>query len=271
MTTTKAILGIGFLLSCWACITRQQRQNVALHQEPWSVSKLTGDSIWPKSTAWGWFDGKFEVAIEAGNEQHTLKGRVRMQQDSSVLIQLRPSIGVVDIARLWLRTDSVFMLDLLQNVAYTGRTDTFPISLGAMQSMMMGSAVPLMPTQTYTVEQHAQGSIRAFTSGGLTMLQHPHMVLPAQALVWNPDRTLAQMEWGQPEQSLRLSYFPEKFSTLQSVMVAMESQIQWRAKDQQGLARFSFSKIEVGVPTSLSLSIPKHFPQRNIRDFSMKR
>lgn len=271
MNVSKAFMMLALVWGCWACITRQQRQSAALHQEPWSVSTLPEDSIWPKTAQWGWFDGKFEMAIEAGNEQHTLKGRVRMQQDSAVLIQLRPSIGVVDIARLWLRRDSVFMLDLLQNVAYMGRTDTFPIGLGAMQSIMMGSAVPLMPNLPYTAEQHQNGSLRAFTSGGQTMLQHPHMILPAHALVWNPDRTLAQMEWGQPEQALRLSYFPEKFSSIQGVSIAMESQIQWRAKDQQGLARFTFSKVEIGTPASLSLSIPKHFPQRNIRDFSMKR
>ena len=271
MNTTRTILGIGLLFICWSCITRQQRQNATLHQEPWAASTWPEDSLWPKSATWGWFDGRFEMAIEAGKEQHTLKGRVRMQQDSSVLIQLRPAIGVVDIARLWLRTDSVFMLDLLQNIAYVGQTDTFPIGLGTMQSLMMGMAVPLMPAGSYTIEQHASGSIRAYSSGGLAMLQHPQMVMPAQALVWNPNRTLAQMEWGQPDQSLRLSYFPEKFMAQQGFMFATESQLEWRAKDQQGLARFTFSKIDIGTPASLSLSIPRHFPQRNIRDFSMKR
>lgn len=236
--------------------------------ENWRALNLPADSLWPQLPQWRFFEGRFDLSIEAEGESHTVKGRVRMEQDRSVLINLRPSVGLIDIARLWIRPDSVIMLDLINNVAWLGSTDTFPLNLNTMQSMLLGLPVPLYPQSDYISETDESARVRLYIPGATNMLNEPDLILPAQYVLLDSAKRMTCMEFGRPELHMRMRCELSAVSIVDGLPLALENQISWRAKGRPGNAFLKFTKAEIGKPMGLTLSVPAHFPKKNIRDFS---
>jgi len=244
-----------FLMVLLAGCKTKQYSTLKADKSKWeSVEKVWNS---PQSFAWNALDIRMDVEVIQRNGSNSLKARVRFLRDSLGFVQIKPSVGIVDVARLVFTPDSSFLVDLINNRAFGGETRELPLDLAQLQSLLVGVPVVLDTLSTYSYWQNESGQL-AFASGeALAMLSEPMLISPGQVILMDKNgETLGQIA-GFPEQNLRIDWQVEEMGgTSEGTRYPVKGMFRLRNAGEITEVRYQITRLEVDKFSTLSYAIP---------------
>ncbi|MCI5057722.1 MAG: DUF4292 domain-containing protein [Flavobacteriales bacterium] len=104
----------------WGCHTKK---NIALTN---SERKISVDSLLTSVNSTGdnlqWLSAKYAIKVENKDGTKSFKSVVRLRKDSVIWVSITPLMGI-EVARLLIRQDSVFMINRLNSTYFKGNFD----------------------------------------------------------------------------------------------------------------------------------------------------
>ncbi|MDZ4847426.1 MAG: lipoprotein insertase outer membrane protein LolB [Chitinophagales bacterium] len=99
-----------------------------------------------------WFSAKARVSYEDNSTSKSFTAAIRMRKDSVIWISVTSMLGV-EVARLLIHNDSVFLLDRLNKIyrheplSLLEQYFSFPLKIDLLQKMLVGNALFIAPEQ----------------------------------------------------------------------------------------------------------------------------
>lgn len=99
-----------------------------------------------------WFSAKARVNYEDDSDSKSFTAAIRMRKDSVIWISVTSMLGV-EVARMLIRNDSVFLLDRLNKIyrheplSLLEQYFSFPLKIDLLQKMLVGNALFIAPEQ----------------------------------------------------------------------------------------------------------------------------
>lgn len=211
------------------------------------------------------FQTKFNAKVETPDANLSLKGQLRMKNDSIVWISVSLPIGV-EVVRGMITKDSVFMINrtdktyVKESIKHFKQIPTQIAEIGFIQSILVGNDKSLKKTDKYNVEI-VDGKYNLLTSNKITNPSNNNEFGTAtKHLTINPETfricKLIMQESLKKTQKVELNY--DKFEIIEGKMIPTEIEIEFAEKSIFNIDIF-YSNIILNAEQDYKFSIPKKF------------
>jgi hypothetical protein len=251
------------LLMVTGCKTRQFT-SIKADKSEWESVEMEWNA--PQPFNWNALDIRMDVEVIQRTGSNNLKARLRFMKDSLGFVQIKPSVGIVDVARLVFTPDSSFLVDLINNRAFGGATSELPLDLPQLQSLLIGVPVLLDSINSYKAWKNQNGQFAFASQEALAMLSQPMQLMPGQVILMNNKQETTGQIAGFPEQNIRVDWQALELSEDSNPgKYPVKGMIRLRNSGETTEIRYQITKLEIDRFSSLSYSIP---PRLTLEPFS---
>jgi hypothetical protein len=257
------VVGIVFILVGISCKPRHNPTDF-LQTRVWHLKDYS--SVKAPFMEWNQLDMRLSLSLWIKNSSQMATGRIRIERDSLIYIQIRPSVGIMDVFRVIVRRDSIFMIDLINNQWYSSNTDELPINISVLQQVFMAEAVRLYEASLYSNWIDSDSNEAIFTDGAQEMLVNSELILPSHGIIWDSKSQVSRFFWGRPEDEFRMDIYYLSYQSKNSITIPNQSKIEWKLKGTKGVMDYSVVKWETELLSPIEYTLPYHWPSKSITD-----
>jgi len=211
------------------------------------------------------FQAKFNAKVETPDANLSLKGQLRMKNDSIVWISVSLPIGV-EVIRGIITKDSVFMINrtdktyVKESIKHFKQIPSQIAEIGYLQSILVGNDNSLKGNK-YKVEI-ADGKYNLLTSNKITdsSNNNEEIGFASKNLAINPETfkicKLIMQESLKKTRKVELNY--DKFEKIEEMFIPTEIELEM-IESQSFYINISYSNINLNAEQDYKFSIPKKF------------
>ncbi len=103
--------------------------------------------LWQKSTSFSTFSGKAKMHYAGTGQKQEFTANIRIQKDKIIWVNVTALGGIVNVARVYITPDSIFLINYLQREAYkmhisqANKLLPAPVNFRIMQNLILGDAL----------------------------------------------------------------------------------------------------------------------------------
>lgn len=107
----------------------------------------TLNPLWQRSTSFGTFSGKAKMHYAGMGQKQEFTANIRIQKDKIIWVNVTALGGIVNVARVYITPDSIFLINYLQREAYkmhisqANKLLPAPVNFAIMQNLILGDAL----------------------------------------------------------------------------------------------------------------------------------
>jgi hypothetical protein len=261
---------VGFSLT--ACHSRKKVQ-IEVNDNVRTV-KTTGEDVQIGYADFEWFDGKFNAEVNNDGKVNSLKGRVRMRQDSLIWISIKPDVAIIEVFRLLISKDSVKFINYLEKEYFTGELSfisqmvQYDVSYSMLQGLFAGNPHFMFPLNQYEVSVSESDTLLS-SSDMKTYLEARKAKTSAQFLfqaVWiNAKKKAWRSLVYDPKNRIELDIQYPEYQTVDSTVFPLSAQLTIVGDTTNTRFNFTYTKTVLNQPFDFPFSIPDSYKPIEIR------
>lgn len=134
--------------------TKPAEGNAAAKQD--LINKLT--PLWQRQVSFNTFTGKAKCHYAGMGQKNEFTANIRVKKDQIIWINATALGGIVNVARIYITPDSIFLVNYLQRSAYkmpiadANKLLPAPVDFSIMQNLIIGNALKLNGMATDAVD-----------------------------------------------------------------------------------------------------------------------
>lgn len=201
------------------------------------------------------FSGKAKMHYASGGQKQEFSAHIRMQKDKAIWVTITAVGGVVNVARIYITPDSIFLVNYLQKEAYrmhisdANRLLPAPVDFNIMQNLIVGNIL-----------NRAGQLVDVSDYGGVYNLKVENKDLVQQVVFNKGDSTIRSLQMNTRDNIVQGLIQYNDYSVEKGRRFSENRVITVSNAGEPYYLDMNFNKVEFDEPVDMPFSIPKNYP-----------
>lgn len=266
------VLPVLIVLFFNACKSRQKVE-IVINQNV-NQTKLTGEDVQINQANFKWFDGKFNAEINNNGKINTVKGRVRMRQDSLIWISIKPDVAIIEVFRILIDKDSLRFINyldkeyVLEEFSAISQIAQYDINFSMLQGIFTGNPYFMFAKKDYQVNVSEKDTVLSSSDMKLYLgarNQQSGAEFLFQALFINLQKKAWRNILYDPKSRLEMEIQYPEYQLIDSVLFPLNGRLSIVGDTVNTRFGFDYTKTIVNEPFDFPFTIPKSFKRISLQ------